>query len=140
MGTRLLLIIGLLICIAAFLLVGASCQSWQFVDIIPPPNLTETRLIVTYGRIETYWNEHGRVPTKPDELPDVKGRDCSMKDGWGRELHWVSDGASRVTVRSFGRDGKPGGTGEDADLEIVFVGIQNEQHEFIKIRRNDVPQ
>jgi hypothetical protein len=60
-----------------------------------------------------------------------------MKDGWGRELHWVSDGKTRVTVRSLGRDGKPGGTGEDADLEILFVGTQKEQHDFPRITRSD---
>jgi uncharacterized protein YceK len=110
-----------------------------FADVIPPQSQTDLRLRDTYGRIEAFWNQHGKVPAKADELPDVKDHDCSMKDGWGRELQWVSDGATKVTVTSLGRDGKPGGTGDDADLEIVFVGTQKEQHDFPTIRRNDVP-
>jgi uncharacterized protein YceK len=111
-----------------------------FADVIPPQNQTDLKLCETYARIETFWNQHGRVPAKVDDLPEVKDRDCSMKDGWGRELHWVSDGATKVTVQSLGRDGKPGGTGGDADLEIVFVGTQKEQHDVPTIRRSDEPQ
>jgi hypothetical protein len=63
-----------------------------------------------------------------------------MKDGWGRDLHWASDGVTKVTVWSLGRDGKLGGTGEDADLEIVFLGTQKEQHDYPRIRRSDEPK
>jgi hypothetical protein len=55
----------------------------------------------------------------------------------GRELLWESDGISRVTVRSLGRDGKPGGTGDDADLEVTFVGKQQRQEEVPTMRRSD---
>jgi hypothetical protein len=131
---------GLLILGALVLLAAASCQGWQVIDTIPAKNLTETRLLITYDRIETFWNQHGRVPTKRDQLADIKDRDCSMTDGWGRELHWASNGATKVTVWSLGRDGKPGGTGEDADLEIVFVGTQKQQHDYPRIRRSDEPK
>ena len=140
MNTRQLLGFGTLIFVAAALFLAASCQSGAIVDTIPPENLTEGALQFTYVRIETFWNQHGRVPTKVSELPDVKDHDCSMKDGWGRELHWLSDGKSMVRVWSLGRDGKPGGTGEDADMEVVFVGKQRVQDDFPRIRRGDLPQ
>ena len=97
------------------------------VNVIPPENLTETRLMVTRNRIEQFWEKHQRVPNSPDELPVQKNRDCSMKDGWGRELKWGYDGKSRVKVWSLGRDGIAGGTGEDADIETVFEGSVKEE-------------
>jgi hypothetical protein len=139
MDARELLVSGTLTCMSGVFLLAASCQSCRIVDTIPPQNLTETRLLVTYNRIQNFWNEHGRVPTKPAELPDVKNRDCSMADGWGRELNWKSDGTSKVKVWSLGRDGKPGGTGEDADLEVAFVGKQKGQDDLPTIRRSDAP-
>jgi hypothetical protein len=122
MDARELFVSGKLACMSAVLLLAASCQSWRIVDTIPPRNWTETTLGVTYNRIEKFWNQHGKVPARPADLPDEKKRDCSMTDGWGRELHWNSDGKSKVNVWSLGRDGKPGGTGKDADMEVEFVG------------------
>jgi general secretion pathway protein G len=37
------------------------------------------------------------------------------KDAWGREFLYQSDGKTYL-VRSLGKDGKPGGSGVDADL------------------------
>jgi len=124
---------------AAILLFAASCQSSRFVDTIPPQNSTEGSLRFTYHRIQNFWNEHGRVPTKPAELPNVKDHDCSLTDGWGRELHWDSDGVSNVKVWSLGRDGKPGGTGEDADTEVAFAGKRKRQDDLPTLGRTDVP-
>jgi Type II secretion system (T2SS), protein G len=60
-----------------------------------------------------------------------------MEDGWGRKFNWESDGKNTVKVWSLGRDGKLGGTGEDAALEIVFVGIQKGQDDIPKIRERE---
>jgi hypothetical protein len=106
-------------------LLSASCMGCRVVNVIPPKNLTETRLAVTNSRIEQYWEAHRRVPDRPDQLPVQKNRDCSMTDGWGRQLQWDSNGVSRVRVWSFGRDGIAGGTGEDTELETVFEGDAN---------------
>jgi hypothetical protein len=135
MNARKLLASGTLTCMSVVFLLAASCQSCRIVDTIPPANLTETRLLVTHNRIQKFWNQHGKVPTKPTDLPDEKNRDCSMTDGWGRELHWESDGVSKVKVWSLGRDGKPAGTGENADMEVEFVGKQKGQNDLAEIRQ-----
>jgi Type II secretion system (T2SS), protein G len=124
--------------ISALLLLLPSCQSFPLIDVIPAQNLTQTRLVVTFGRIQTFWNQHGKVPRHATELADEKDRDCSTMDGWGREFIWVSDGKTRVKVLSLGRDGKLGGTGEDADLEVEFVGKQKQQDEFPEISIGNV--
>jgi type II secretion system (T2SS) protein G len=104
-------------------------------DGIPPESVTENRLSYTYVRIQNFWNQNGRVPKEPSELPDVEDHDCEMNDGWGHQFHWDSDGVSKVTVWSLGRDGKPGGVGEDTDLEVVFVGKEKIQEHFPHIGR-----
>lgn len=140
MDARQLLVSRKLIYMSGVFLLAASCQNWRIVDTIPPQNMTESALVFTYHRIQTFWNQHGRVPPKPAEMPDMEDRDCSMKDGWGHELNWDSDGISRVRVWSLGRDEKPGGTGDDADMEVVFVGKQKGQDDFPTIRGTDVRQ
>ena len=134
-----LLVSGTFICMSSLLLVAASCQTCRILDTIPPPNLTETRLLVTHDRIQDFWKQCGKVPVEPADLPVVKNRDCSLTDGWGRELHWDSDGVSNVKVWSLGRDGKPGGTGEDADTGGVFVGRRKRQDDLPTLGRTDVP-
>jgi hypothetical protein len=129
---------GLSIILVGLLLSAASCQSLQFVDVITPQNNTETGLTLTFDRIQTYWNRHGRVPKNPADLPDLPGRDCEMRDGWGREFHWKSDGKRTVWVWSLGRDGKPGGSGEDADLVITFEGKRKGQEDSAVIMRRDM--
>jgi hypothetical protein len=99
--------------------------------------MTETRLLVTHHRLQTYWNRHGKVPGTPAELPLEKGRDCSTIDGWGRELHWDSDDTGKVKVWSLGRDGNPGGIGEDADLEVEFAGTRSAQDDLLSITRRN---
>ena len=139
MDIKQLLLSGTLTCMSGVCLLAASCQSCRIIDTIPPTNVTETRVGVTYNRIQKFWNEHGRVPTTPTELPNEKNRDCSMKDGWGRELHWESDGTSKVKVWSLGRDEKLGGTGEDADMEVEFVGKQKGQDDLPTISGGTSP-
>src|SRR5437868_14045067 len=114
-----------------------SCEHLCFVDTIPAKNLTETRMAVTYYRIQRFWNAHGKVPATPGELPEKEQKDCSMIDGWGRKLKWESDGKTKVKVWSLGRDGKLGGSGEDADLEFVFVGSRRDQDDIATIKRSD---
>jgi hypothetical protein len=58
-----------------------------------------------------------------------------MKDGWNRELHWESDGERTVKVWSLGADGKKGGTGDDADANVLFVGRGKQQDEYPKVQR-----
>ncbi len=105
-----------LLAIAAYLV---GCRTF---DTIPKDNLTETRLAITRVRLRKYWDEYGKVPANPRDLPLLPNRDCSMTDAWGKEFQWLADDDSTVRVISFGKDGIVGGTGENADLEILFDG------------------
>jgi len=106
--------------IAAVAILG--CAGSRIVNTIPPANQTATRLAATKGRVEQYWQTHKRVPESIDQLPDAPHKNNSIQDGWGRPLIWESDGVRTVRISSLGQDGVKGGTGDNADSEVIFEG------------------
>jgi hypothetical protein len=89
------------------------------VDRIPPRSLTATRMQGLKRRILRDAQAKGVLPVSLKNLLPIEGFDNSLLDGWGREIVFdVSSGT--VTLRSFGADGKTGGTGEDADIARSF--------------------
>lgn len=53
------------------------------------------------------WNSNGYL------------KDGALKDPWGRPYEYLSPGsAGAYDLYSLGRDGKPGGTGPDADINL----------------------
>lgn len=121
-------------CASLLVLATASCRTASLVDTIPPRSYSATTLTITHDRIQKYWNAHGKAPAQPSDLPDEPNRDCSLTDGWGRDLYWESDGENKVKVWSLGQDGQPGGEGEDADMTVEFIGSQAEQQDFPKVQ------
>lgn len=92
-----------------------------FVDVIPPTALTRTRTKVIGMRIREYWRINHRLPESLADLPKVEeNRDGSTDDGWGRAIRYEKKGAA-VTLTSLGKDGRPGGEGEDADIREAFT-------------------
>ncbi|MGD9128541.1 MAG: type II secretion system protein GspG [Planctomycetia bacterium] len=126
--------LGALLFITGILVSSTSCITQLRLDLdylisgdaIPPECETDTRLLCTCNRIQIFWDQHGRVPSSPDELPYLRDYDCSLEDGWGREFLWESDGVSTVHVWSLGKDGGLGGTGRDADIGMAFVAGKTE--------------
>jgi hypothetical protein len=70
-------------------------------------------------RILRYAAVHDALPTSLDQLPRIEGFANEVTDGWGRPILWRVEG-DEVTLVSYGRDGVPGGTGEDTDMVGVF--------------------
>lgn len=71
-------------------------------------------------RLDQYCRDNSAgLPTSADQLPLLPERDCGTTDGWGRELIW-KHGERSLQVISYGRDGKPGGSGEDADHAFSY--------------------
>ncbi len=102
-------VLGILVIAVAFL----------FVDWIPPQALTHTHMHTTKRRILRYASAHEALPTSLDQLPRIEGYTNEDTDGWGRPILWRSEG-DEVTLISYGRDGAPGGVGEDVDMIGVF--------------------
>jgi general secretion pathway protein G len=83
--------------------------------------------IATFAQaIESFAVATGDVPTTQQGLAALTARDERMPepllkrvplDPWGRAYQYVAPGRTdRYEVISFGRDGREGGSGEDADI------------------------
>jgi hypothetical protein len=83
------------------------------VDKIPPQAITHMNMHMMKRRILRYAAAHDAVPQTVEELPHIEGFADDVADGWGRPIFWRIDG-DEVSLISYGRDNKPGGSGEDA--------------------------
>lgn len=92
------------------------CLAFAFIfaDTIPDRAVTPTAILGTSNRIETYLNEHKELPPRLDALAESDGGKVPV-DLWKRTLVYEIGPDGSFTLGSLGRDGQPGGRGEDAD-------------------------
>jgi Type II secretion system (T2SS), protein G len=112
----------------AILFVIVYAAAWQGLsqNIDNRPRQSESFYIVgqTVSAVQEYQKAHGRLPA------DLTGKDFAGKlwlgagrfdpqvgplDAWGDPLHYEVK-RDKFTVVSYGRDGRPGGLGIDADI------------------------
>jgi hypothetical protein len=86
------------------------------VPTIPADDMTDTAIGETRVRIHLYMLAKNEVPPHLAALPKREGYANRITDGWGRPLIYSADKEGIITLTSLGRDGKPGGTGDDADV------------------------
>jgi hypothetical protein len=89
-------------------------------EIIPPRNLTITGIGSTRYRIVEYYKTHNKIPDTLTQLPLLPDRNCSIKDGWDREIGYNHNEKNVITIWSLGKDGLPGGDNEDTDIIESF--------------------
>jgi len=108
------------------LLLFSGCRS--LVDVIPPKSQTIGAQVETAVRIGMYLEKDGKLPDSLASLPIREHYANRTSDGWGRPLIYQVDGDS-FTLTSYGRDGKPGGEGDDADELVKYkvVGTSLEE-------------
>jgi hypothetical protein len=87
---------------------------------IPPRALTGTRMWVVKRRILQYAHSHNQLPQALSDLPEMGGFDNSVSDAWGRIFRYELLPSGDVRLTSLGRDGKVGGSGNDADMIATF--------------------
>ena len=94
---------------------------WACVENVPPQTLTRGRMTLIENRIRDYAAAHHRLPDNLSELPKAAdNRDDSIVDGWGRPIQYKKEGHT-VTLLSLGKDGRPGGNNQDADINATFT-------------------
>lgn len=74
--------------------------------------------------VDQYRLDNRRYPTSEEGLAAIQPylKKTLPNDPWGRAyLYRVPGERAEYEVFSYGRDGKPGGTGEDADIGIQAV-------------------
>lgn len=120
----------------ATLVVGSI---WFFMNGPQEERIRETEELVqiTGTQIERFKSVCGFYPTSQQGLRALKARpegepvcadwngpytDSELVDAWDRKLFYSSD-TKMFDLRSFGKDGKIGGTGNNND--IVFTPVRN---------------
>ena len=79
---------------------------------------------ITEQRIRAYAAAHRRLPASLSDLPKLEqDRDSELADGWERPIHYRASGQT-VTLLSLGKDARPGGTGQDSDIEATFTVLE----------------
>lgn len=82
----------------------------------PPSQVTSNSIVETFVRIELYAKQHGSLPHSLDALPRREGYANETRDGWDRRLLYDINSDGTITLASLGKDGRPGGDGDNADL------------------------
>ncbi len=98
----------------------------QFVCVMPPHPRTILRFTDTGGRILDYARAHGELPSDLSALPEIAGKRNNTRDGWGRPILFSSKPDGTVILTSYGKDGRPGGDDEKADLVYSFKARNDE--------------
>jgi hypothetical protein len=99
------------------LLVGFALTSC---DRITPREMTYTAIGETFYRIHLYAEQNGALPTSLKTLPARPGYMNRITDGWDRPLEYRVQPNGIITLSSYGRDGVPGGKGDDADISVSY--------------------
>lgn len=95
----------------------------QGCHFITPVEMTNTAIGETFYRIHLYMRSLGNVPQSLEVLPIRENYANRTTDGWGRELLHTVSREGIITLQSLGRDGEPGGEGEDADISRSYRTI-----------------
>lgn len=90
-----------------------------FIDIVPKKDRTQTDLVVLEQRIRHYYEKNGMLPTSLAELPEAPSKENRVTDGWGRPIIYKHVNG-KVFLLSYGKDGLPGGSGDDEDITRTF--------------------
>jgi hypothetical protein len=107
--------------ILVIIVIALAVVVFAFVEEVPPTALTRTCMTVTEGRIHDYAATHHHLPSKLSDLPRLAdNRNDSIIDGWGNAIQYEVDGQS-VTLLGLGKDGLPGGDGQNADIKSIFI-------------------
>ena len=93
----------------------------QFIPVIPPDSLTYNSMHMIKRRILRYAHTHHELPKTLDELPVIPGYSDRLTDGWEERILYRTNDDSSITLTSYGKDGRPGGEGLDADMVGIFM-------------------
>jgi hypothetical protein len=102
-------------------LVLSLVLAFAWVCGISPYEMTHTAMVETFVRINQYAEVHRSLPPSLDVLPKRDGYANRTTDGWNRPLRYRVTSNGVITLQSFGADGKPGGSGENADIVQSYL-------------------
>jgi len=77
-------------------------------------DLTHTSISLIRTAVKNYVSESGRIPQKLEEIEEFLLKD-GTNDAWGRRINFKVE-QNIISIESLGRDGVPGGLGDDRDI------------------------
>ena len=113
------LLLGLCV---AWMPLNMARGSWM-TQFSPEQTTTQWSLKSVVAAVEFYKQEHGSYPTDLQKLPHDEFR---QTDGWKRPWVYSVEGGKPL-IESLGRDGKRGGSHENADLSSLAPRPQTAQ-------------
>jgi hypothetical protein len=119
--------------IATYIVVGAAVAlmalAMFFADVAPKSSITLRAMMETSDRIGIYFHLHQHLPPNLNGLPTREDRDNRTTDAWGRPLRYVVETDRSFTLSSLGKDGLPGGVGDDADRAVRYIVVNGDVYE-----------
>ena len=95
-----------------------------FVDVIPPKAATVSAMTETFVRIALYAKQSNSIPQSLAVLPKRAGYANQTTDAWKRPLRYEIATNGIIKLTSLGKDGMPGGTGDDADISKAYHALR----------------
>lgn len=98
----------------------------------------EAEIAILKRALDRYYVDNGAYPSALGALYGIDGQkqthpqikyarryvvDLPERDPWGNDFYYESDGKMYV-LKSYGADGNPGGSGDDADI-VAAEGMSN---------------
>jgi len=108
------------------------------VDRVPARAQTMATMQGLKRRILRFAHANNRLPKTLGELPATKDSANNTRDAWGHPIIMSVAPDGTITLTSYGKDGVPGGMGENADAIGTFPSRtatgswQDEQSQWIK--------
>jgi Type II secretion system (T2SS), protein G len=111
-------LIVLAVCVVASLF--ALAYLGKSLGYVKPGDWTEGTMFFTHRRILVYAAKNGHPPARLEDLPNWPGFNNDLRDGWGRQIQYKQLNADIVELTSFGKEGLPGGDGDNEDIVRQF--------------------
>ena len=102
------------------MLFALCCVAGCSMHTITPVEATHTAIRESFARVQIYAATNRTVAPSIDVLPKRDGYANQTSDGWHRPLLYRIAPDGVITILSYGMDGKPGGTGDDADISASY--------------------
>lgn len=112
------LILKLLVGSSFIIIFSITCYYINQAITIPADLDTKNILSCWAMEIYTFYEENQSLPDSLSEIPQREGYYYGFEDGWGHKIDYNCK-ENTITLRSLGRDNRPGGEGDDQDYEII---------------------
>jgi hypothetical protein len=113
--------VGVIVLLTPFLMLFSIFWAISYFESTATQQVeTTTAMAVDEMRIYEYTQIHGALPKSLAELPRPHDEIDATKDGWGKPIIYIIGKNDFVILVSLGADGKPGGSGDAADIIQSF--------------------